>query len=81
MGMLDLLCPEQVAFSKGAVYGSPTTRDRLYDVKDRLLFILRRALKTRLPGDLYREWLSSDKDVQSFLHQKRGTLVGKKFGF
>lgn len=49
----------------------------LHDVKDRLLLILRRALKTTY---LYNDWKKSKKTAKDFIESKRGTLTGRRFG-
>lgn len=44
---------------------------------DRLLFILRRAMKLK---DIYWEWKKSGMSVKDFLHKIRGSMQGKQFG-
>ena len=56
---------------------TPISRALLFDPKDRLLLILRRALKTT---NLYNDWKKSKKTVKDFVENKRGVLTGKKFG-
>jgi hypothetical protein len=55
----------------------PMSKDILRTSRERLLFILRRALKT---VDLYHRWKKSKTDVKTFLETKGGYLNGRKFG-
>jgi len=56
---------------------SPVTRSSLSTSRQRLLFILRRALKINMFFD---SWKKSGKTVKEFLHSKRGMLSSKKYG-
>jgi hypothetical protein len=44
--------------------------------KDRLLLILRRAMKV---SDLYKSWKKTNLTVKEFLEKSRGTLAAKRF--
>ena len=56
---------------------TPVSRALLPDVKDRLLLILRLALKNT---GLYNEFKKSKKTAKDFIETKRGSLIGKRFG-
>jgi hypothetical protein len=70
-------------FTRGSENVGRTTRSYLPDERDRLLFILRIAIKSALdqyPG-FYKQFMDGSLDIDQFLHQKRGTIKGKEFGF
>jgi hypothetical protein len=70
-------------FTRGSVNIGRMTRSYLPDERDRLLLILRFAIKSALgqyPG-FYKQFMDGSLDLDQFLHQKRGTIKGKEFGF
>jgi hypothetical protein len=56
---------------------TPITKSTLTTPRERLLFILRRAMKVK---NLFDSWKKSGKTAKEFLHNKRGSLGGKKYG-
>lgn len=64
---------------------SPITRERIFDAKDRLLLVLRRAIKLNLEGKIgtkqFKEWIESDMDIKDWAHKHRGSMAAKNFGF
>ena len=68
-------------FSKGTHNMTPISDQYIPTTRERLLLVLRRALKET---DLYKMWIktntNSDDPVAEFLEKKRGTLLGRKFG-
>jgi hypothetical protein len=56
---------------------TPISRSLLPDVKDRLLLILRIALKSL---NLYNDFKKSHKTTKEFIESKRVMLSGRKFG-
>ena len=65
-------------FNRGVGIGKgPSTKSRLETPRERLLFILRRAMKEY---KLFDEWKKSGKPAKEFIHSMRGSLHGKKYG-
>ena len=56
---------------------APISRALLPDVKDRLLLILRRALKMK---GWYAAWKKSNQTLKDFLEANRGVIHAKKYG-
>jgi hypothetical protein len=70
---------EPSKYSNKTVWVTRVTRDILPDTKDRLLLILRLALKKSL-GNLYDKFIHSNQNIKEFLHSHRGMLGVRKFG-
>jgi hypothetical protein len=60
---------------------APISNQYIPTTRDRLLLVLRRALKK---SELYKMWiktdLTSEDPIAEFFEKKRGTLLGKKYG-
>ena len=59
------------------VIKTPVSRALFTDVKDRLLLILRIALKNT---NLYNMWKKSKLPIKEFIQTKKHTIAAKKFG-
>ena len=69
------------SLNPGKPHTTPISNQLIPTARERLLLVLRRALKK---SDLYQMWiktnLTSDDPVAEFIEKKRGVIAGKKYG-
>lgn len=69
--------PSKSCFGVETIAKGPIVKSIIDSSRDRLLFILRRALKLK---GFYAKWKDSGLGVKEFLHKVRGYIKGGSFG-